>query len=105
MKIIAVNIRNAINENKTLLDATKGTWKLKIEESREYDFVIGIVNGKIACDSNNNMAVFELKNIFSNSERVDFELQYCNSMEIQAIKNYISTNEINLGGFTCKYIN
>jgi hypothetical protein len=102
MKIIAVNINKALasNPKPTVLDATKRAWKLKINRCKDYDYVIGVVNGVIieCFDKPKNGQHYD--SIQPN--RVEFDLTPCNIHDDNLIRNYC--NNKNLRGITTKYI-
>lgn len=92
--IIAVSIGKSLAEDKSVLDATKRAWDLNINNCKKHQFVIGVANSKIH-------GCFYLKNVFPDSlepKRVAFELQECSEADETYIRNYISTNNINLKG-------
>ena len=100
MKIIAVNINKALasNPRPTILDATKRAWKLNINRCKDYDYVIGVVNGHIV--GSFSKTTEHQDSIQPN--RVEFNLIPCNPQDDNLIRNYC--NNKNLRGITTKYI-
>lgn len=87
MKIIAVNISHNIKEFEPL-QATERAWKLNLERTKKYDFVIGVSKGEVY-----NSAYFKLlcSNIDEkHTDRVRFELIQCSPEEENQIRKFLS---------------
>lgn len=109
MKIIAVNISRNVKEFE-VLEATERAWKLNLARTKNYDFVIGVSNGKVVDgDSKVYGAYFKLINVKAiedliHNDRVKFMLKRCNDSEIDEIQNFLNDGlGKGLSYFTTKY--
>jgi hypothetical protein len=98
MKILAVNIHNQLDNDLSVLDATKRAWLLdenKFDKNLP-DFVIGVANGVIK--GHFRFIGWSKDKIEPN--RLEFTLEYCTDAEKVSIDNF--TKDKNLKYFVTK---
>lgn len=99
MKIIAVNINKNIAEM-SIKKAIERAWKLNKKNVSECEYVVGVING--AVQGYFKITPNTINTDSQQSNRVSFELSYCNNQEWQMINQAIGQK--NLSGFVTKYI-
>lgn len=92
--IIAVNIRNS-RQNHTVINAASGDWSLNLTNATQCQFVIAVERNQV-------QGYFAVEDVIMVNGLVRFRLREATEAERRRIMRAIA--EINLAGFTVKYI-